>query len=1023
MRGQGKSIWLYAYRAVCVWGFVFGSLALTQPAYACDSSADCSSEEACGADLECHTKTACDEDEDCSDSYLIYCNQEYYVCGNDYGDLCSQDSDCLNNHCEAGTCGFSKGSGVCTADNEQVVCSSGSCADVGNVCEGLTIINPNGGVTVEAGLRIFVGPFLDMQIHRYSETYGVAVGQLYGFLDVPALDGASMGNSIYVAVGSDVYGSSSALGSAIDWTFVSQSDITGDGTAESPWTMTTVVEAGSTGVTLSLETKYVSPRDWFNLIATVTIPDLNSEEVKFYHLIDTQLGGSDAGPAYVSPDPDTATPTFVAVQNFGIVEAFSQPDPIWDFYYSANYDEQFENIVGGGNITGSDEPGTLDYSEETDNGIGVQWNLGSAAGAQVINYALFFSTEVPCTTDSECSPGYCNFETGECTDAKLADGTEIPVDHGTCAADPELAAGACLSGSCDEEANTCGSGGSSVASDDDESESGLPATSACTLDSQCSSGSCKEGHCTRPGAHTLGNGIFSSCSSTSANGSDNSGLFGTAFFVLAMMLIRRVMIGRRAWKMSGVGAALVLMLGMLIPTQGYSAVGDGFGLDRYTPADAGSRWLNADSLAPNRGLFDKRVQSGLPSLALRFDLAYARSPLILVNEATDTLGRVVANQLTGTIGASMFVLPKLRVSIALPVQLYANGTSLSDDSHYVPSPQHAGSLGDLRVGGMYRFDTVYGDALRFGVGARLRIPTGDKASYAGDGTTSGTLYAAAAGDVSHLTWAASVGTRIRSKDTFVGNQLGTELQATAAAGYQTDDRKFMVGLEVPFVSVLTATDPFAGKNVSIDPAVGAHWWKSPQWGVHAGVGTSLTSAVGAAQWRGMITLEYWPATAEAAPVVVVDADSDKDGIADKFDNCPTVAGTADNRGCAVKQSVVMDGNKLNITEKVRFGVGSAEILAESFAVLDNLAEVLVSHPGIKRLRVEGHTDNEGAAENNLNLSKQRASAVMNYLVAHGVEQSRLESAGFGDQHPLVANDTAEGRATNRRVEFVIVNSK
>ena len=94
------------------------------------------------------------------------------------------------------------------------------------------------------------------------------------------------------------------------------------------------------------------------------------------------------------------------------------------------------------------------------------------------------------------------------------------------------------------------------------------------------------------------------------------------------------------------------------------------------------------------------------------------------------------------------------------------------------------------------------------------------------------------------------------------------------------------------------------------------------------------------------------------------------------------------------------------------------IKAESFAYLDKLAETLKRIN--TRIKVKGHTDNIGTDEVNMNLSKERAQAVMNYLLGKGVSRSKLSYDYYGSSLPLTTNETEEGRAMNRRVEIEIL---
>ena len=111
--------------------------------------------------------------------------------------------------------------------------------------------------------------------------------------------------------------------------------------------------------------------------------------------------------------------------------------------------------------------------------------------------------------------------------------------------------------------------------------------------------------------------------------------------------------------------------------------------------------------------------------------------------------------------------------------------------------------------------------------------------------------------------------------------------------------------------------------------------------------------------------------------------------------------------------------KLELLEKVYFDTSKTSIKPVSLPLLDEIAQVLVGNPQVKKVVVEGHTDNTGAAGFNTKLSQGRADAVKAYLVKKGVAADRLESKGFGPSQPIADNKTAKGREANRRVEFTI----
>jgi outer membrane protein OmpA-like peptidoglycan-associated protein len=142
------------------------------------------------------------------------------------------------------------------------------------------------------------------------------------------------------------------------------------------------------------------------------------------------------------------------------------------------------------------------------------------------------------------------------------------------------------------------------------------------------------------------------------------------------------------------------------------------------------------------------------------------------------------------------------------------------------------------------------------------------------------------------------------------------------------------------------------------------------------------------------------------------SDRDGDGVFDKDDNCPDVPGTATNAGCP--EYPIEGLEELS----VKFGSDSFEIDA---TFEEQLAEALriIEANSTAKIIIEGHADSTGNDQINLPLSELRASQVLDYLIQVGVSPDRLSIVGYGSSQPLGDNNTADGRAQNRRVDFVV----
>lgn len=178
-----------------------------------------------------------------------------------------------------------------------------------------------------------------------------------------------------------------------------------------------------------------------------------------------------------------------------------------------------------------------------------------------------------------------------------------------------------------------------------------------------------------------------------------------------------------------------------------------------------------------------------------------------------------------------------------------------------------------------------------------------------------------------------------------------------------------------------------------------------------------------------------------APVPTPASDSDGDGVPDARDSCPGTApgSRVDAQGCTVVADSDGDGvtddkdlcagtprgvsvNATGCTEKLvvqdlRFANNSAELSAESKSRLASVISKIKNNPAIVSMTISGHTDDRGAASYNQHLSELRAQAVRNYFIEQGIDGGKIRSNGFGESQPVADNNSAEGRAQNRRVEI------
>ena len=150
-------------------------------------------------------------------------------------------------------------------------------------------------------------------------------------------------------------------------------------------------------------------------------------------------------------------------------------------------------------------------------------------------------------------------------------------------------------------------------------------------------------------------------------------------------------------------------------------------------------------------------------------------------------------------------------------------------------------------------------------------------------------------------------------------------------------------------------------------------------------------------------------------------DRDNDSVPDHLDNCPDTPGLVKFNGCPDPNEVQKKSLDSTISFKAQsifFPTAKFKILPKSYAILDEIAEIVKANPEMIFL-IEGHTDIRGGELYNLELSKNRANSVAEYLISKGVGRGMLEAVGFGMKYPIGDNRNESGRSKNRRVDITV----
>ncbi len=456
---------------------------------------------------------------------------------------------------------------------------------------------------------------------------------------------------------------------------------------------------------------------------------------------------------------------------------------------------------------------------------------------------------------------------------------------------------------------------------------------------------------------------------------------------------------------------------------------------RFKPAVTHDGWVTAEGAA---------VRPTQDPLELGAFLNYGYRPLVLADD-NDVEAAYVSGSLGIDLLASLTLAGPFAVGIGLPLYVLQTGEDNVDGG----DDPSFGGLGDLRIVPKIQILDDR-EAVGLALAVELRAPTHTGDFNGGARNVQGIPKVIIDHRfLSGLRIGANLGVAIREDTEFFNVAAGDEFQYAVALGYRFGglEGKWELGGELAGGVGLAEQDK---EELPLEGFVFLRHNPNEEWEIIGGPGIGLIPGYGVPTVRGFIGVRYTPTahdkdgdgiaddedkcpdTAEDRDGIEdsdgcpeEDPDTDKDGIPDKTDDCPqekeTINGKDDEDGCpdSGDPRVIYEDGKFKILDTIEFEHGKSEIKEESHGLLDQVALTLKANPEVKKVRVEGHTDDTGPRDLNLRLSKARAHAVRNYLIKKGVDGRRLSAEGYGPDKPLESGKTDAARAKNRRVEFIV----
>lgn len=412
---------------------------------------------------------------------------------------------------------------------------------------------------------------------------------------------------------------------------------------------------------------------------------------------------------------------------------------------------------------------------------------------------------------------------------------------------------------------------------------------------------------------------------------------------------------------------------------------------------------------------DSPLVAGKGAIRAGFVTQYERDPVILYQYGEE-YGVVVKNRVQNHLGIAYDVTDRFSARATLPIAFQAG----FDDVVFEQSWNGLG-LGDIGLGG--KVQLAKAGPLTTGARIDFLVPSGTNEAWLGDASLRTQLGLSALGEVGPANAVVDLSYTARPNELDTGQDFIVEstLDFNASLGFEVwPDR---LGMNLGYLSRggVSHLGQSGGENGS-DLIGGLQIHRKDGSGqIDLGVGKGLAQGVGSTAFRGFVGYTWIrpPIVPEPVPEPVV--------VIKEIPPPPIVVIEPDieepppEPEWQPEEVAKVVRNQIVIRDPINFVFAQDTILDESLVVLEAIAKVLHEHAEIEHLVIEGHASEEGSFEYNYDLSNLRARAIWKELMRQGVHPDRISYRGMGEVVPIETGDDEESLATNRRVEFHIID--